>query len=238
MEISVKLQCKHSEVPQSSISTSSFLLPVLFRAYIKPPVRINKMVNISVDYYQHQGCIFHISINYLGLYLSPKSLLNFLWNLYIPPCCEKFSTIFENALNLDIFTHASSLSLKTLSQLPNSFPRQCFYKNLFTSSIERDGGNYDLLHQNSIRKYIWWWLMILGYLYFVWFLQMWWLCSFVNDHKLNNMVLILLPLLCNHDNLIIKLHQTKNSCLDKKWLFMARFKVRSVPGMINSYSNI
>ena len=116
MKFSVKLQCKHSEVPQSSISTSSFLLPVLFRAYIKPPVRINKMVNISVDYHQHQGCIFHISINYLGLYLSPKSLLNFLWNLYIPPWLRK---IFHNLRKCIESRHFYSC-LPPLTQ--NSFP--------------------------------------------------------------------------------------------------------------------
>ena len=43
-------------------------------------------------------------------------------------------------------------------------------------------------------------------------------------------VLILLSLLCNHDNLILKLHQKKQ---DEAWLFIGRFKVRSVPGIIN-----
>ena len=46
------------------------------------------------------------------------------------------------------------------------------------------------------------------------------------------MVLILLLLLCIHDNLKLKLHQ-KNSCLDEGWLFIGSFKVGSVPGMIN-----
>ena len=46
------------------------------------------------------------------------------------------------------------------------------------------------------------------------------------------MVLILLLLLCNH-NLILKLHQKKNSYLDEGWLFIGSFKVESVPGMIN-----
>ena len=45
------------------------------------------------------------------------------------------------------------------------------------------------------------------------------------------MVLILLLLLCNHDNLIPKLHQ-KNSYLDEGWLFIGSSKVGSVPGMI------
>ena len=47
------------------------------------------------------------------------------------------------------------------------------------------------------------------------------------------MVLILLLLLCNHDNSSLKLLQKKNSYLDEGWLFIGSFKVGSVPGMIN-----
>ena len=45
------------------------------------------------------------------------------------------------------------------------------------------------------------------------------------------MVLILLLLLCNHDNLILKLHQKKIATLMK--LFISSFKDGSVSGMIN-----
>ena len=47
------------------------------------------------------------------------------------------------------------------------------------------------------------------------------------------MVLILLLPLCNHDTLILKLHQKKNSYFDEGWLFIGSFKVGSVPEMIN-----
>ena len=47
------------------------------------------------------------------------------------------------------------------------------------------------------------------------------------------MVLILLPFLSNHDNLILKLHQKKKSYLDEGWLFIGSFNLGSVPGMIN-----
>ena len=43
------------------------------------------------------------------------------------------------------------------------------------------------------------------------------------------MVLILLPFLCNHDNLILKLHQKKK----KKATLIGSFNLGSVPGMIN-----
>ena len=46
------------------------------------------------------------------------------------------------------------------------------------------------------------------------------------------MVLVFLSLLCNHDNLILKLHQ-KKVAIDEEWLFIGRSKVGSVPGMIN-----
>lgn len=46
------------------------------------------------------------------------------------------------------------------------------------------------------------------------------------------MVVILLPLLGNHDNLVPQSHQ-KKSCLDEGWFFIARFKVGSVPAVRN-----
>ena len=49
-----------------------------------------------------------------------------------------------NALNIDIFTHA----LVPYSKLQ----AECF-ENLFPPTTERGGENYDLFHQNSIRKY-------------------------------------------------------------------------------------
>ena len=48
------------------------------------------------------------------------------------------------------------------------------------------------------------------------------------------MVLILLLLFCNHDNLILKLHQKKSIYLDEGWLFIGSFKVGSVPRMTNN----
>ena len=42
---------------------------------------------------------------------------------------------------------------------------------------------------------------------------------------------MILPLLCNRDNLILKLHE-KNSYLDEGWLLIGRLQVGSVPGII------
>ena len=72
-------------------------------------------------------------------------------------------TFLENALIRGIFTHApphSRLAPKFLSSRPRQkeithSPRQHFFENLFLPlpTAERGWGNYDLLYQNSVRKY-------------------------------------------------------------------------------------
>ena len=47
-------------------------------------------------------------------------------------------------------------------------------------------------------------------------------CDLLRNHV---MVVILLSLLCNHDNLTLKLHQQKSSYPDEEWLFIDIFKV-------------
>ena len=70
-------------------------------------------------------------------------------------------TFLGNALNLDIFTYVPphlKLAPKFLSSHPRQkeftySPRQHFFESLFPPAAERDGGNYNLFYQNSIRKY-------------------------------------------------------------------------------------
>ena len=101
-----------------------------------------------------------------ALSLSPGCLLNFLSNFYIPRCVGKFFkfmefTFLENALIGGSFTHApphSNLAPKFLLSRPRQksithSPRQHSFENLFPPTAEREGGNYDLLYQNSVRKY-------------------------------------------------------------------------------------
>ena len=71
-------------------------------------------------------------------------------------------TLLENALNRDIFTQAP---LPTQNSLPSFChhtlgrgkslipPGTIFFENLFPPAVERSGGNYNLLYQNSIKKY-------------------------------------------------------------------------------------
>ena len=48
-----------------------------------------------------------------------------------------------------------------------------------------------------------------------------------------NYGLLILSFLCNYDNLTLKLHQKKRRYPNKRWLFIGRFKVGSVPGKSN-----
>ena len=50
-------------------------------------------------------------------------------------------------------------------------------------------------------------------------------------HRNCSVVVMLLPFLCNYDNLTLKLHQKKRNYPDEGWLFIDRFKVGSVTGM-------
>ena len=112
---------------------------------------------------------FHNSINSLELYLFPECLLNFFSNLYILPWSGKtfkfiVFTILEDKLNLGIFTHAP---LSSQYSNPNSYhhttsprrgrllilPIQRFFKNPFHQKVKRGEGNYDLLLENSTKKF-------------------------------------------------------------------------------------
>ena len=53
-------------------------------------------------------------------------------------------TFLESALNLGIFTHVP---------VPKSKLQGEFFENLFPPTAGRGGENYDLLYQNSIKKY-------------------------------------------------------------------------------------
>ena len=53
-------------------------------------------------------------------------------------------TFLENASNLGIFTHVPVSHSELQAKL---------FENLFPPTAERDGENYDLLYQTSIKKY-------------------------------------------------------------------------------------
>ena len=70
-------------------------------------------------------------------------------------------TFLEHASIQDIFTNATPHSKHAPKLLP-SRPRQKkithslrqhSFENLFQPAAERSGGNYDLIYQNSVRRY-------------------------------------------------------------------------------------
>ena len=87
-------------------------------------------------------------------------------NFYMPPCMAKIFkfmefTFLENALIWGIFTRItphSKLAPNFLSSRPRQkkvthSPRQHSFENLFPPTAEKGERNYDLLYQNSVRKY-------------------------------------------------------------------------------------
>ena len=66
------------------------------------------------------GISFHISIKPLRLYLFPEWFLNFLSNLYIPPCVGKFSNLWcSHSEKMDwIYTFLLMSLLSTLKSRP------------------------------------------------------------------------------------------------------------------------
>ena len=63
-------------------------------------------------------------------------------------------TFLENALNLGVFTHVPLLPTQNSPQREIAhFPRQLFFEKQFSPTAEKCGANYDLIYQNSIRKY-------------------------------------------------------------------------------------
>ena len=126
-----------------------------------------------------------VSIYSLGLSLSPECFLSFLSNVYIPICVGKMFKVMvfiflENPLNIGIFTYAS---LFTQNLPPSCYhhsldrgklltppPGSIFFENLFPSTEERGGRNYDLHYQNQSETVKM--TSNIGYLYFVWFLTL------------------------------------------------------------------
>ena len=139
-----------------------------FWGYLNSQVRTNKMVNCLV----YHPCpsrlaprIHPFIFLWTPLSLSRMLVAFFVKLLYSTTCGKIFKfmelTFLENALIQGIFTHVplhSKLAPKFLSSRPRQkeitpCPRQHSFENLFLPIAERDGGNYDLLYQNWVRKY-------------------------------------------------------------------------------------
>ena len=119
----------------------------------EPPSQNQQNDKHSVDYHPCSSRLasrihpFNISVNYLALYLS---IMFVEFTLHMPSFLKK------------VFTHALFPYLKFSSKFLSSHSRQRkiiystkqhFFQNLFFLTKESGGENYDLLYQNSFRKY-------------------------------------------------------------------------------------
>ena len=131
-------------------------------------------------------------------------------DLYIPLCEGKIFqfmvfTFLENVLNLCIFIHVP---------VPHSKLQKEVFENLFPP--RRKGWRKLWFALSKLNQKIWRWLGTLVYLYFVWsviFLNV--MALQFREYLSNSVVLSLLPLLWNHGNLTLKLHQKKIATLMK-----------------------
>ena len=90
-------------------------------------------------------------------------LVEFSFKLLRCTMCEKnfqsYGVHFpRKGIDLSHAPPHSKLTPKFLSSRPRQkeitfSPRQHSFENLFPPTTERSGGNYDLLYQNSVRKY-------------------------------------------------------------------------------------
>ena len=112
----------------------------------------------------------HISINSLEIYIPPECLQNYLSNLYILQWQEKMVFIpiygvyiLKKCVESEYFYSCplpqSRLSSKVLSspslrarEITHCL-RQRFFESLFPQTAEKSGRKFDLLCQNSVRKY-------------------------------------------------------------------------------------
>ena len=119
-------------------------------------VRINKMVN-NLDFWlpplsfkiSLKDTSFRISVNFLGLYLSPECLLNVLSNFYIPQCID--SRHFYSCPS-PLKTCPQVFVITPHAEENYSTHRQHSFKNLLSPTKGKGIGNYDLLYQNPVRK--------------------------------------------------------------------------------------
>ena len=92
---------------------------------------------------------FHISMNFLGFYLS-RMVVEFSLKPVYSLCLGKIFkylvfTFLENALYLSIFAYAPPHLL--------ILPGSVFFEILFPLAAKRGGGSYNLLYQNSTRNH-------------------------------------------------------------------------------------
>ena len=141
---------------------------------------------------------FHISINSLGFYLFPQYLLNFLSNLYIPPCEEWIQAflLLSPSSSLKTLPQVLIITLQVEENYP--FLQAAFFRKFVSPNIRKEWRKlwFTLSEFNEkIRR----WLRTWDYLHFYFlFLQ------FCKQYLSYGMLLVSLSVFCNHDTLILK----------------------------------
>ena len=116
--------CRGTSSSYFKINVPFFCCPLFVKEYLDPLVTIKKMVNQQCRLPPWSFKInlkdksFHISIDSLGLYLTPEYLQNFLSELYIP---AQLGKIFQN--------HAAQITGKCICELKKIESRH-FYSSI------------------------------------------------------------------------------------------------------------
>ena len=136
-----------------------FLLRPLLRIP-QPQLRIKTMVNIVsiinfVLQNQLQDTFFHISVTPQGFISLQNASRNFSQTCILHHGWKKFMefTSLENALNPGIFSHTPPPPFPQVSIITPLSRQRGIIQSPRQHFFEKGGGNYDLLNQNSIRKY-------------------------------------------------------------------------------------
>ena len=90
----------------------------------------------------------HPYLNSLGFYLSTECLLNILWLVHFAMCGKLFWIHRVHISRKCI----ESMHFYSCSSLPPKTQGRIFWKSVSPKTKSVDGGNYDFLYQNSIRK--------------------------------------------------------------------------------------
>ena len=179
----------------------------LFQKYLSPQVTtINCCLPPLPFKFSLSDTFFYIFFKLLRALFLSRMLVEFSLTCIFHHVWEKkikfmLFTFPENALNLGIFTQ-------------RTFPTQNSMENFLKICVtqQQKGWRKLWVALSKFNRKIWRWLGALGYLFSLWFaifLNVMTLPFYIYVYHIASVVLSLLLVLCNHDNLALKLHQTK-----------------------------
>ena len=159
MEYSWNPSTKCTEKPQSSILKHPLPDVPFFQKYLKPQLKTKKLVN---------SVVYHPCLSRLAWGIYPFIFFKLLRVLSLSKILVEFSLtctfhhVWENFFSLWCWKCIETLHFYSCTSHPLKTPDRIFWKCVSPKTKGVDGGNYDLLYQNSIRK------NEDDFLYFVW----------------------------------------------------------------------